>query len=124
MVRSRSRGDQIRKIMSFIVQHSVDITTVLRRAGINSMADLTYSNLDALWKTMESAAERKAIQDEAKSPTVQVDPNSDAGKLFEKAKQIRTDAKFADGQSYYADLETARNLEIAAHKLLAEGVTS
>ncbi len=112
-------ADQLRKVMSFAVQHSIEFTTALRRAGINSMEQLTYSTLDALWKVLESSAERKAIQSET-PPVIQVDPNSDAGKLFARAKQLRTDARFCDGQSYYRELEEARNLEVAARKLLAD----
>jgi len=112
-------ADQLRKVMSFAVQHSIEFTTALRRAGINSMEQLTYSTLDALWKVLESSAERKAIQSET-PPVIQVDPNSDAGKLFARAKQLRTDARFCDGQSYYRELEEARNLELAARKLLAD----
>ena len=111
--------NQLRKVVSFIMQHRLDLTGILRKAGLNRLEDLNYDNLDALWKALEATAERKAIQNE-NSPVVHVEPGSEAERLLERAKKIRTDAKYAEGRAYYQDLEEAQNLEVAARKLLAE----
>jgi hypothetical protein len=111
-------ADALRKVVSFALQHTVDLTEVLRKVGVNRIGELTYASLDALWKALEARAERQAIQREA--PLIEIPPGSEAEKLMERAKQIRTEAKYADGQSYYRDLEEAQNLENAARKLLAE----
>jgi hypothetical protein len=111
-------ADALRKVVSFALQHTVDLTEVLRKVGVNRIGELTYASLDALWKALECKAERQAIQREA--PPIEIPPGSEAEQLMERAKQIRTEAKYADGQSYYRDLEEAQNLENAARKLLAE----
>ena len=111
-------ADALRKVVSFALQHTVDLTEVLRKVGVNRIGELTYESLDALWKALECKAERQAIQREA--PPIEIPPGSEAEKLMEKAKRIRTEAQYADGQSYYRDLEEAQNLENAARKLLAE----
>jgi len=117
--------DQLRKVMSFAIQHSVNVTEVLRSLGINALNDLNYQSLDSLWKALECKAERKAIQGEALQIMVNpVVPGSEAERLLDRAKQIRTNAKYADGGSYYQDLEEARMLENAARKLMQEGQTS
>jgi hypothetical protein len=115
-------SDQLRKVVSFALQHTVDLTEVLRKVGVNSMGELTGANVDALWKALEAKAERQAIQGEASpSPVVPVPPGSEAEKLLDAARQIRTQAKYSDGQNYYADLERAQTMEAAARRLMKEG---
>ena len=117
-------ADQLRKVVSFALQHSVDLNDALRKIGINNFGELTGANVDALWKALECKAERKAIQGESsQSPVIQVPPGSEAEKLLDAARQIRTQAKYSDGQSYYADLERAQTMEAAARRLMKEEVT-
>lgn len=112
-------SEQLRKVVSFSLQHTVDLTAILRKIGVNAIGELTPSSLEALWKALEERAERKAIQSDG-SPVVHVEPGSEAERLLDRAKRIRTEAKYADGSAYYRDLEEAQNLEAAARKLLAE----
>lgn len=113
-------ADQLRKVVSFALQHTVDLTEVLRRVGVNSIGELTGANVDALWKALEERAERKAIQSDG-APVMRIEPGSEADKLMERAKNIRLQARYSDDSSaYYREIEEAQNLENAARKLMKE----
>ena len=111
--------EQLRKVVSFALQHAVDLTEVLRKVGINAIGELDDDRLEALWKVLEAKAERQAIQHEG-AARLPLAAGSEAAQLLERAQQLRAEAQYADGQSYYRDLEEARNLEQAARTLLAE----
>lgn len=113
-------ADQLRKVVSFALQHTVDLTEALRRAGVNAIGELTGANLDSLWKALEERAERKAIQSDG-APVMRIEPGSEADKLMERAKNIRLQARYSDDSSaYYREIEEAQNLENAARKLMKE----
>jgi hypothetical protein len=124
-------GDTLKHLMHFFFQHPSDnFVDMIRKVGANSVEQLTYDMLPALYALMESQAERKAIQTEGSSaPPIYVERGGEADQLFELAKQLRTQARYADGSGsgssgYYQALEEAQNYEAAARKIHADQPTA
>ena len=104
---------------------------ILRRFGANEFRALTRTQFDELLEKLpffaklkekkeaerEAKAEREAIQAESK-PEVDKETLEKVEKLRAAAQGIRRQAQYADGQSYYADLRRAEEMEAAAMHLM------
>jgi hypothetical protein len=52
--------DELRKVVSYALQHKVDLNDIFAKVGLKKMADLTYGLLDRFWNAMESTVESRA----------------------------------------------------------------
>ena len=106
-------------------------TWVSRRFGAQEFRALTRAQFNELLEKLpffvkikekreaekEAKAEREAIQTESK-PEMDEETIKKVEKLRENAKEIRRRAQYADGQSYYADVRRAEEMELAAVHLM------
>jgi hypothetical protein len=52
--------EELKKIVSYALQHKVDLHDIFAKVGLKKMADLTYGLLDQFWNAMESTVESRA----------------------------------------------------------------
>jgi hypothetical protein len=52
--------DELRKVVSYALQHKVDLNDIFAKTGLKKMTDLTYGLLDQFWNALESTVESRA----------------------------------------------------------------
>jgi hypothetical protein len=55
--------EELRKVVSYALQHKVDLNDIFAKVGLKKMADLTYGLQDKFWNAMESLVETRAKQE-------------------------------------------------------------
>jgi hypothetical protein len=55
--------EELKKIVSYALQHRVDLNEIFAKVGLKKMSDLTYGLLDKFWNAMESTVESRAKQE-------------------------------------------------------------
>jgi hypothetical protein len=52
--------EELRKVVSYALQHKVDLNDIFAKVGLKKMSELTYGLQDKFWNAMESTVESRA----------------------------------------------------------------